>query len=113
MKEHWTLDVTECAPIDNGLSIDLIRRKLVTDRMGREIQLFGEVGSTTDVLRRLAEAGAPEGTVVLAEAEAMGWSRLGRPWFGLAGLDLHAAVLCRPSIPPSACRRSRTSRRLP
>ncbi|HPD42310.1 MAG TPA: hypothetical protein PLD43_12220, partial [Anaerolineae bacterium] len=38
------------------------------------------VSSTHDVLRELAEHGAPEGTVVLAEVQTAGRGRLGRQW---------------------------------
>lgn len=51
------------------LSIPLIRRDLVSDLVGRHIYLFGAGSLVADVLNRLAEAGALEGTVVLAEDE--------------------------------------------
>ena len=49
------------------LSIDGIRRRLASGRLGGHIYLFGHVASTTEVLARLAEAGAREGTVVVAD----------------------------------------------
>jgi hypothetical protein len=52
------------------LSIPLIRRDLVSDLVGRHIYLFGAGSLVADVLNRLAEAGALEGTVVLAEEGA-------------------------------------------
>lgn len=69
------------------LSIPIIRRELTSDLVGRHIYLFGAGAVTTDILKRLAEAGAREGTVVLTEdVEA----RLG------------AAVLFRPHLTPGA-----------
>jgi len=66
------------------LSIPLIRRDLVSDLVGRHIYLFGAGSFVADVLNRLAEAGALEGTVVLAEEE---------------GARVAAAVLLRPDLP--------------
>jgi BirA family biotin operon repressor/biotin-[acetyl-CoA-carboxylase] ligase len=84
------------------LSIDEIRRNLVADRVGYHTYLFGEVGSTNAVLRRLAETGAADGTVVFAETQTAGRGRLGKPWFSPPGVNLYASVLFRPSIPLSA-----------
>ena len=64
------------------ISIPLIRRQLTSDILGRHIYLFGAGSSTTAVLQQLAEAGAQEGTVVLAEN---------------AGVRIRAAVLFRSS----------------
>lgn len=65
------------------ISIPLIRRELTSDILGRHIYLFGAGSATTEVLRRLAEAGAQEGTVVLSED---------------AGRRIRAAVLFRPQL---------------
>ena len=98
-----TRTVTEaCETTVEILSIDEIRRKLVTDRVGYHTYLFGEVGSTNAVLRRLAETGAADGTVVCAETQTAGRGRLGKPWFSPPGVNLYASVLFRPSIPLSA-----------
>jgi BirA family biotin operon repressor/biotin-[acetyl-CoA-carboxylase] ligase len=85
-----------------ALAMGLIRRHLVTERLGFQTYLFGEVGSTNTVLRRLAETGVADGTVVLAETQTAGRGRLGKAWFSPPGLNLYASVLFRPSIPPSA-----------
>ena len=47
-------------------SIPLIRRELTSDLLGRHIYLFGPGSVAAEILRRLAEAGAQEGTVVLS-----------------------------------------------
>lgn len=49
------------------IAIPVIRRHLTSDLLGRHIYLFGSGSSTGSILRRLADAGAQEGTVVLAE----------------------------------------------
>ncbi len=102
MKPHLALDAIDGAHRTDGLAIEQIRRRLATERLGFQIYLFGEVGSTNEVLRRLAETGAGDGTVVIAEAQSMGRGRLGKPWFSPAGVSLYASVLLRPPIPPCA-----------
>jgi BirA family transcriptional regulator, biotin operon repressor / biotin---[acetyl-CoA-carboxylase] ligase len=87
---------------DDALSIDLIRRVLSTRNVGFEIHLFGAVSSTNDVAHRLAEEGAREGTVVLAETQHAGRRRFGRPWFSPERANLYASVIFRPPIAPAA-----------
>jgi BirA family biotin operon repressor/biotin-[acetyl-CoA-carboxylase] ligase len=85
----------------SGLCIELIRRHLETQVVGFQIDLYQDVDSTNAVLRRRAEAGAREGTVVLAEAQHAGKGRRGTSWFSPPGLNLYASVLFRPPIGPS------------
>jgi hypothetical protein len=69
------------------ISIPLIRRELTSDVLGRHIYLFGAGSAPTEILRRLAEAGALEGTVVLSATD---------------GSRLSAAALFRPHVPMAA-----------
>lgn len=86
----------------DSLDAEAICRKLRTRTVGCDLRLYGEVTSTNEVLRELARAGAPEGTVVLAEAQTAAQGRLGKRWFSPPGVNLYASVLFRPTIPPSA-----------
>lgn len=61
------------------------------------VHLFAEVGSTNDVARRLAAAGAADGTVVLAERQLAGRGRSGRAWASPAGLGLWLTLVHRPA----------------
>lgn len=83
--------VVETAP----LSIAGIRRRLSAPTVGRQLYLCGQVESTNATLSRLARSGAPEGTVVLAEAQTAGRGRLGQPWFSPSDVNLYASVLFR------------------
>lgn len=47
----------------------------------------------------MAAAGAPEGTVLLAEAQSAGRGRLGRRWIGEPGASVLCSILFRPAIP--------------
>jgi BirA family biotin operon repressor/biotin-[acetyl-CoA-carboxylase] ligase len=77
------------------LSIAGIRRRLQAPVVGRQLYLCGKVESTNATLGRLARSGAPEGTVVIAEAQTAGRGRLGQPWFSPPDVNLYASVLFR------------------
>ncbi len=65
------------------------------------IRHFEEVGSTNAEALALAAGGAPEGTLVIAEAQRAGRGRLGRRWESPAGRNLYLSVILRPPTPPS------------
>lgn len=54
--------------------------------IGRPHLHLHEVGSTNDEARRLAEAGAPHGTIVTAREQTAGRGRQGRTWTSPAGV---------------------------
>lgn len=55
-----------------------------------------ETGSTNADAATLAEGGAPEGVVVLADLQTAGRGRLGRSWSSPEGAGIYASVLLRP-----------------
>jgi BirA family biotin operon repressor/biotin-[acetyl-CoA-carboxylase] ligase len=67
--------------------------------MGRAFYPFRSLPSTQDELRRLADSGAPEGTVVLADHQTRGRGRKGGEWLDEPGANLLFSVLLRPDIP--------------
>ncbi|HEY6873187.1 MAG TPA: biotin--[acetyl-CoA-carboxylase] ligase [Geobacteraceae bacterium] len=73
---------------------------LTTRRIGRRVISFRETDSTNEVAFRLAEEGAEEGTVVVAEAQRRGKGRLGRQWVSPAGVNLYCSVILRPPVLP-------------
>lgn len=81
---------------------DEIRNVLQTDFIGRKIYAFDKTDSTNDIASRLAEAGEPEGALVVAEQQAKGRGRLGRTWFSPKGKGLWFSIILRPGLPPSA-----------
>ena len=62
---------------------------------GDPLHYFEETGSTNDEAARLAEAGAQEGTTIVAAAQTAGRGRMGRTWFSPAGAGLYASVVIR------------------
>lgn len=63
------------------------------------LQVHDRVGSTNDLARDLAFAGAPEGTTVIAEAQAQGRGRRGRQWLAPPGTSLLLSMVFRPRTP--------------
>lgn len=61
-----------------------------------------EIGSTNDLASQLGKCGAPEGTVVVADYQASGRGRRGRPWHSPSGSGLWCSVLLRPPLPLGA-----------
>lgn len=76
-----------------------VRRNLHTQYMGHEIHYFKEVDSTNDVARELAENGAAEGAVVIAESQRSGKGRQGKRWISPSG-GLWMTIILRPDVPP-------------
>ncbi len=61
---------------------------------------FHEVlDSTNREAARLADDGAAEGTVVVADRQTRGRGRLGRTWISPAGVNLYFSMILRPDIP--------------
>lgn len=81
-----------------------IRRGLDLARLGRQIHHFSELDSTNDLALRLAEEGAPEGTLVVAEAQRRGRGRRGRPWVSPPRGGIWMSLILRPPLPPEAAR---------
>ena len=71
---------------------------LKTRVMGREVHLFPDVSSTNTLAMEMASKGAPEGTIVLAEAQTGGKGRRGRKWISPRG-NLYLSVVLRPDVP--------------
>ena len=57
---------------------------------------YADVGSTNDIALALADAGEPEGCVVVADAQSSGRGRLGRTWMSPPGAGIYASVILRP-----------------
>lgn len=67
----------------------------------REILYLRETDSTNTRAKALAAAGAPEGTMVVAETQTQGRGRKKRTWFSPLGQGIYASLILRPAIPPS------------
>jgi len=82
------------------LRLDIIQGALGTKRLGTKFHYFEEIDSTNSHARRLAETGAPEGEVVIAERQFEGRGRLGRSWESPPYSNLYFSLLLRPALAP-------------
>ncbi|RRJ66297.1 biotin--[acetyl-CoA-carboxylase] ligase [Paenibacillus oralis] len=67
---------------------------------GRQIRLLEKTVSTQAEVRELAEAGAPSGTLVVAEEQTGGRGRQGRAWYSPPGKGVWMSLLLRPDRQP-------------
>jgi len=75
--------------------------------LGKPLELFDDIDSTNDALKRAAKNGAAHGTLYVAESQSRGRGRQGRSWLGERGESILASVLlridCEPrKLPPLA-----------
>ena len=57
---------------------DIIRQNLKGNAEKYDISVFESVTSTNTLLKEVAENGAPDGTVIIAESQTAGKGRMGR-----------------------------------
>jgi BirA family biotin operon repressor/biotin-[acetyl-CoA-carboxylase] ligase len=81
-----------------SLDLSRVKARLQGGASDWTIEQFERVGSTMDIARERALAGAAAGTVVAAELQTAGRGRLGRSWISLAGSNLYFTVVLRPSL---------------
>ncbi len=80
------------------LTAGALAARLRTRAFGRPLVVLDQVGSTNDRARELADAGAGEGTTVIARVQTGGRGRHGRRWVSPAG-GLWMSVVLRPGLP--------------
>src|SRR5437773_5958137 len=80
------------------LNLGAVEQRLMTRFVGRCVVYLISTGSTMDDARREAEAGAAEGTMVLAEAQTKGRGRFDRAWVSPAGKNLYLTLVMRPPM---------------
>jgi BirA family transcriptional regulator, biotin operon repressor / biotin---[acetyl-CoA-carboxylase] ligase len=85
---------------EGPLQLQQVRDGLTTRRLGTNLHYFSEIDSTNSYARRLAEQGAGEGEVIIAEAQTRGRGRLGRSWVSPPFVNLYFSVILRPQLPP-------------
>ena len=71
-----------------------------TEIIGAEMHCFDEIDSTNTYARQLAQAGAPDGTVVIADFQTAGRGRMGRSFQSPRGKGIYLTALLRPDLPP-------------
>jgi BirA family biotin operon repressor/biotin-[acetyl-CoA-carboxylase] ligase len=87
------------------LSKELIEQALPTSLIGCDVLFYHAVGSTMDIGRDLAERGAPDGTLVIADEQTAGRGRLERRWWAPPGTSLLMTLVLRPKLEPRQAQR--------
>lgn len=70
-------------------------------RLQNEIHYFPVIGSTMTEAARLALAGAPHGSVVIADEQTAGIGRFGRHWLSEPEAGIYCSILLRLSLEPA------------
>jgi BirA family biotin operon repressor/biotin-[acetyl-CoA-carboxylase] ligase len=83
-----------------ALDLERVRARLESNRLGIRFHYFSELDSTNSQARQLAEEGAAEGEVVLAESQTQGRGRRGRRWESPPLVNLYLSVILRPKLAP-------------
>jgi BirA family biotin operon repressor/biotin-[acetyl-CoA-carboxylase] ligase len=68
---------------------------------GQEIHHYYRIGSTSSEAMQSASAGAPEGSVFVAEEQTAGRGRGAHQWDSAPSAGIYCSVVLRPVLPPS------------
>lgn len=74
---------------------------LNTEFIGKKIYYFDSVPSTMDAALQKGMEGAPEGTLILSEAQTKGKGRLGRSWDSPKYKGIYLSLILRPKVLPN------------
>lgn len=77
-----------------------ISRYIESTIMGKNLFFHKETGSTNLDVKKLAEEGAQEGTLVVADRQNAGRGRRGRTWISPSGESIYMSLLLRPDCVP-------------
>ena len=91
---RWS-DLDRPALDEAALAAALVRGS----RLWRRVEVVAEVGSTNADLAAAAAAGAPDGSVLVAEHQGAGRGRLDRTWISPPRAGLTVSLLVRPDVP--------------
>lgn len=78
-----------------------VQSGLETRVIGCQVEYFAQADSTNVRAQELAEQGAVEGTVVIADCQSGGRGRMGRCWSSPAGVNLYTSIILRPQMVPT------------
>ena len=85
-------------------SPDLLTREAVLSCIKKgeipgELCCFESIDSTNEEAKRRGEAGAPDGSIYVADNQTNGKGRRGRTWLSPSGEDIFFTILLRPDLP--------------
>lgn len=77
-----------------------IKSRLDTRWAGQKVYFYDEIDSTNTQAKRLAEDGAPSGTLVVSDCQVKGKGRRGRTWESPRASAIYMTLMLRPQILP-------------
>ncbi|MGA8153780.1 MAG: biotin--[acetyl-CoA-carboxylase] ligase [Terriglobales bacterium] len=80
---------------------DILAPLLQGTIFGKSIHHYYKIGSTNSAAMDAAAAGAPEGSVFLAEQQTAGRGRGGHQWYSARSVGVYCSAVLRPALPPS------------
>jgi BirA family biotin operon repressor/biotin-[acetyl-CoA-carboxylase] ligase len=80
---------------------DLLARLVQGTIFSKNIHHFYKAGSTNNMAMDAANAGAPEGSVFLAEQQTAGRGRGEHQWHSARSIGIYCSLVLRPKLPPS------------
>ncbi len=80
---------------------DLLPPLLKGTLFSQQIHHYYKIGSTNTAAMEAAAAGAPEGSVFLAEQQTAGRGRGANQWHSTQSAGIYCSVVLRPALPPS------------
>ncbi|HHW01518.1 MAG TPA: biotin--[acetyl-CoA-carboxylase] ligase [Thermoanaerobacterales bacterium] len=69
--------------------------------LGDRIYYYSTIGSTNSEAKRIAQEGAPHGTLIIAEEQTKGKGRMGRSWTSPRGTGIWISIIMKPQMMPS------------
>ena len=104
-KEGYRIEAVQNKGYHMVSSPDLLSKyelesRLDTQWLGKEIVYKEVVGSTNAEVRKLAEDGAKDGLLVVADSQTQGKGRRGRIWESPKGTNLYFSMLLKPDFEP-------------
>lgn len=76
-----------------------ILRVLPEQTLTGDICYYDTIDSTNEAAKRAATAGAPDGSLYVADQQTAGKGRRGRNWISPGGEDIFCSLLLRPDLP--------------
>ncbi|MBQ8041539.1 MAG: biotin--[Lachnospiraceae bacterium] len=104
-KEGYRIEAVQNKGYHMVSSPDLLSKyelesRINTQWLGRKIVYKEVVGSTNAEVRKMAEDGAGDDLLVVADGQTLGKGRRGRTWESPKGTNLYFSVLLKPNIAP-------------
>ncbi len=87
--------------VQDPLDMKALDAELAGTRFAGKLHFFPSIGSTNTRAMQEGEAGAPDGSVYLANEQTGGRGRGAHQWHSAAGSGLYVSVLLRPRMAPA------------